>query len=622
MFFEQQFSAVATEVETIAGINVENLFSTLENLSMTISSYTSSANLVWPFVVIPDFAARTSQLITQLGATSVYLNTIVSKSLSPNTKLLWEQFALSNSQEWIVDGYEWEGVSDYAEINTTVAPVIFRTGCDPVEDRDCPGPYLFGGVPDLGNDDLPYYLPFWQSSPVANDWVNFNPMHVEGFYEGVRLVEKSGHGTLIEGLGNSVILQPVYERVNKDMILGGDHGGGHAASTTDMDMDVEMGTDMTSSVEDVVMNVDAAMGNQMNMEGGEEDDAENKFVGMVTAGIPWETYFQDILPEGTPPVHVVLQDTCGRFKLTYEIDGYVVTQIADGQDVHDPKYDYLRVDGVLHHGAHVEMIGWNADSATAKAASHSHEGHGGDNDETMMMDMAGHEGHRALSDGPEGAHECLYTYSIYPTQQFEDSYVNEFPIYAMLAVLGIFILTSLIFIVYDVIVGRRYRRVEESATRTNAIVSSLFPAQVRDRLLETSAPAAGTSGGPRRIGNSGIVDSTDVSVSQQNRTKMVAGPYLGETTGAHSSTAGKSAPIADLFPSATVMFADIASFTAWSSVREPTQVFMLLEEVYNAFDAIAKKRRVFKVETIGDSYGTFVYILHFCLDLQHLRLFS
>jgi class 3 adenylate cyclase len=28
-------------------------------------------------------------------------------------------------------------------------------------------------------------------------------------------------------------------------------------------------------------------------------------------------------------------------------------------------------------------------------------------------------------------------------------------------------------------------------------------------------------------------------------------------------------PIADLFPEATVMFADIAGFTAWSSIREP-----------------------------------------------------
>ena len=61
-------------------------------------------------------------------------------------------------------------------------------------------------------------------------------------------------------------------------------------------------------------------------------------------------------------------------------------------------------------------------------------------------------------------------------------------------------------------------------------------------------------------------------------------------------------PIADLFPYCTVMFADIAGFTAWSSAREPAQVFILLQTVYQSFDLIAKKRRVFKVETIGDSY--------------------
>jgi class 3 adenylate cyclase len=40
----------------------------------------------------------------------------------------------------------------------------------------------------------------------------------------------------------------------------------------------------------------------------------------------------------------------------------------------------------------------------------------------------------------------------------------------------------------------------------------------------------------------------------------------------------------------------------YSSVREPAQVFVLLETVYAAFDAIARRRRIFKVETIGDCY--------------------
>ena len=32
-----------------------------------------------------------------------------------------------------------------------------------------------------------------------------------------------------------------------------------------------------------------------------------------------------------------------------------------------------------------------------------------------------------------------------------------------------------------------------------------------------------------------------------------------------------------------------AGFTAWSSVRDPSQVFQLLEAVYGAFDKIAKR---------------------------------
>lgn len=46
-----------------------------------------------------------------------------------------------------------------------------------------------------------------------------------------------------------------------------------------------------------------------------------------------------------------------------------------------------------------------------------------------------------------------------------------------------------------------------------------------------------------------------------------------------------------------VFVLQIAGFTAWSSVREPSQVFILLETVYRSFDQIAKKRRVFKVHS-------------------------
>jgi len=61
-------------------------------------------------------------------------------------------------------------------------------------------------------------------------------------------------------------------------------------------------------------------------------------------------------------------------------------------------------------------------------------------------------------------------------------------------------------------------------------------------------------------------------------------------------------PIADLFTDTTILAANITGFTAWSSMREPSQVFMLLETVYQTFDKIAKSHRVLRIETVGDSY--------------------
>lgn len=56
------------------------------------------------------------------------------------------------------------------------------------------------------------------------------------------------------------------------------------------------------------------------------------------------------------------------------------------------------------------------------------------------------------------------------------------------------------------------------------------------------------------------------------------------------------------FDEATVFFADIVGFTKWSAERDPEDVFTLLEMLYGTFDKLAKRRKVFKVETIGDCY--------------------
>jgi hypothetical protein len=52
-----------------------------------------------------------------------------------------------------------------------------------------------------------------------------------------------------------------------------------------------------------------------------------------------------------------------------------------------------------------------------------------------------------------------------------------------LAVVLICLLTSIVFVLYDCLVQKRQKKVMTSAQQSNAIVSSLFPAQVLDRLM-------------------------------------------------------------------------------------------------------------------------------------------
>lgn len=128
-----------------------------------------------------------------------------------------------------------------------------------------------------------------------------------------------------------------------------------------------------------------------------------------------------------------------------------------------------------------------------------------------------------------------------------------------------------------------------AAIKSSAIVSSLFPSNVRARLYGLddlpNVPQEDTAGNKRLW----------TLRNDQGEAKQVGGSFVDQCI-----STGR--PIADLFPSATVMFGDISGFTAWSSTRQPHQVFILLESLYGLFDKIADRRGIFKVETIGDCY--------------------
>ncbi|CAJ1964566.1 unnamed protein product [Cylindrotheca closterium] len=185
---------------------------------------------------------------------------------------------------------------------------------------------------------------------------------------------------------------------------------------------------------------------------------------------------------------------------------------------------------------------------------------------------------QAGDNGEAGAEFCQFDLNIYPSNEFRDSFDPLDPsIYAGLMVFA-FIFFGAIFFLYDRYTQKRRKELYEQARRAEAIVTSVFPEGVGLRLLQQSQREA---------------------TNPQSSKKML-NSFLSKNEIAEENLRRK--PIADLFPSTTVMFGDMVGFTAWSSTREPSQVFILLETIYKEFDRLAKKREVFKVETVGDCY--------------------
>ncbi len=60
--------------------------------------------------------------------------------------------------------------------------------------------------------------------------------------------------------------------------------------------------------------------------------------------------------------------------------------------------------------------------------------------------------------------------------------------------------------------------------------------------------------------------------------------------------------IADRFEDCTVLFADMAGFTAWSAQHEPLEIVQRLNQIFSAFDEMAAEHGLEKIKTIGDAY--------------------
>jgi class 3 adenylate cyclase len=321
--------------------------------------------------------------------------------------------------------------------------------------------------------------------------------------------------------------------------------------------------------------------------------------GAVSAEFNWEDSFRYILPAHAKGIVCVLENTCGQ-TFTYVIDGEDAVFMGTG-DLHDVKYDDMEITTTYEEFLHTYNAAALFNDYSSKEFGFDSVLTTSDIDKETIENTTNSERNMQSSSSSDG---CLYLVRIYPSSEFQSRYhTSDAMMYSGFVVL-VFVITSVIFISYDCLVQRRQSQVMSTAARANAIVDSLFPAMVRERVFQTNEP--GTRGTVGRNSPSPDWNPPSGSAVRGDTPKKRLRSFL--QVNRRSSRKIKENvdpmlnPIADLFPETTIMFADIAGFTAWSSEREPGEVFQLLESVYYAFDNVARQMGVFKLETIGDCY--------------------
>ena len=104
-------------------------------------------------------------------------------------------------------------------------------------------------------------------------------------------------------------------------------------------------------------------------------------------------------------------------------------------------------------------------------------------------------------------------------------------------------MVALVFAVYDFLVNERNKKVVENAARSNAIVTQLFPGNLREQIVARKQAEM-------RLKRTGGKSTNFIRSFAEGKNN-------------YSLTDTSTKPVAELFLEATIIFADIVGFTAW-----------------------------------------------------------
>jgi hypothetical protein len=213
--------------------------------------------------------------------------------------------------------------------------------------------------------------------------------------------------------------------------------------------------------------------------------------------IDWLAYFNNIVADKDAEMIAVVKST-DNDAATYQIIGLKAKFLGEG-DLHDTKFDSLEISSEfakIHIDDSVEL--------------------------------------------PNHLKVPVLSVHLYPTESLRQNYDTYNAYFYTFGVMAIFLFTSTVFAIFDFTVRRQQAKVMERVIRQDKIVSNLFPQQIRDRLYGAED------------------DDEDEDKGSKAKTVSNGFPDVLDPNDFDNPDIFNQPPIADLFPSATVFFADIA----------------------------------------------------------------
>jgi hypothetical protein len=277
--------------------------------------------------------------------------------------------------------------------------------------------------------------------------------------------------------------------------------------------------------------------------------SKNIVTGILSMSFYWRHYLLDLLPPTFDGIILVFENQCSK-------NGTSTTNSSSASSF--PSFTYQI----------------NGPSAQFLGVGDQHETQFNDMEQSAWLMMKRSSGENvndadtaaAYTGIPINEDHCPFSVRVYPSQVMKSRYTTNSPITLTMASILIFVLTSALFIVYDCWVERRQRKILQKAVHSIAIVSSLFPSVVRDRIFPFASSSPMSPSSSRTIGE-------NVAAEDTPRKRLKGIISRRSSVGGSTDSSQKqqdmgivndySKPVAELFPDSTVLFSDIAGFTAW-----------------------------------------------------------